>query len=117
MSQLEEFEKASLTLIRKLLAEMAESFDKLKLTPVLQELSHENQGSPSYSSEVTIYFWDSTALTKKQWDLADVIEFHVVKNGKPNASLEQIEEWIRSDLKDVSDRRKAGKHISKEDHA
>ncbi|WP_447601943.1 hypothetical protein [Nitrospira sp. Nam80] len=65
-------------------------------------------GRPEYSSEVMIYFWDSIALGEGRHDLADVIEFHAVEQGKPTASMEEIEVWIGSALQDVCDRRRAG---------
>lgn len=107
MSKFDEFEKAVLTLVRRVLAEESDRLQALRLTPQLQELVQRGQGRPDYSSEVTIYFWDSIALGEGRRDLADVLEFHAVERGKSAASMEEIEVWIRSALQDVCDRRGA----------
>ena len=37
-------------------------------------------------------------------DVADIFEFFVEKDGVPNVSLREVEEWLRAELADLSSR-------------
>lgn len=37
-------------------------------------------------------------------DIADVFEFFVEKGGEPNATLDEVDEWLRTELADLPSR-------------
>jgi len=90
------FEEAVLELVASLLAERASELAQVGLTYRSEPLRRSDWGT----SELTLDFLDSSG------NLADVLEFHVVWNRRPVATLEQFEAWVRDSIEDVLHRRR-----------
>ena len=50
-------------------------------------------------AEFRILLWDISGGKKN--DLADVLEFHIIKQGKPALTLSEAENWLRENLTDI----------------
>ncbi len=91
-----EFEEAVLDVVASLLAGRSSELEEVGLTCRPEPLSRLGEGT----SELALNFVDSSGI-------ADVIEFHVVKDGQPIASLQEVEAWLREALDDVVSRRRS----------
>lgn len=95
------FENEVLGLTRTILTQFAESFLEAHLIPDLREIVRSEEGSSKYESEVTVYFWDSEARSQQRYDLVDVVEFHLVHEGRILSSRSEIENWLQEAIRDV----------------
>jgi len=93
-SKFASFESEVLRSIKAILAQFSPSFDELELIPDVREISRSGEGSPKYESELTVYFWDAQARAQQRHDLIDIIEFHLVREGRIQASLDEITDWV-----------------------
>ena len=92
-----DFEEAVLDLVASLLAERAPELAQAGFACRPEPLRRWDWGT----SELTLDFLDSSG------NLADVLEFHVVWNRRPVATLEEIEAWLRDSIEDVLNRRRS----------
>lgn len=88
-----EFEEAILDIVASLIAERGSELAHVGLS-----CRAKSRGAGG-TSELTLDFIDSSGI-------ADVIEFHVIEDGRPVASVQEVEAWLREAIDDVVSRRR-----------
>ncbi len=91
------FEQSVYELTQRLLEEHRSTLGELELRADLRGVRVLNPVPASRSSELEVVF-------HRGRDIADVFEFFVMKDGAPNATLDEIEEWLRSELAELPER-------------
>lgn len=95
------FENEVLHSVNTILGQLDRSFQALCLVPEVRTISRSGEGSPKYASELAVYFWDSQAHAEHRRDLVDIIEFHLVREGQRQASLEEITNWVEETVREI----------------
>lgn len=89
-----EHESVTLAMVRRTLAEQADSLAQAGLVPSEPRVTRTGTGATAASSEAVVEFMAND-------DIVDVIEFDLLRDGKPATSLAEAERWIRAALADV----------------
>lgn len=92
------FENKVLKLSENILNQFVPLLNEVGLTYRIGKLRISGR-TMTYKSEININFYDETGI-------ADVIEFFIFYDGKPQASIDEIEKWLREDVNDVVIRRR-----------
>jgi len=89
-----DFERLAEELTKKMLVEHRAILTAASLSPDYRGLQVWKVGPADRHSELSVEF-------RREGRLVDILEFAVVKNGEPNATLEEIESWLRAELTDL----------------
>jgi len=92
-----DFEQSVYDLTQRLLEEHRSTLNDLELRADFRGIKVLNPSLPSRSSELEVVF-------HRGRDIADIFEIFVEKDGKPNATLAEIEEWLRTELAGLPER-------------
>lgn len=88
------FEREVLDAVEHALLAESSALAALNLEVQAPEISITQSERGSKNSEVVLYVWRAGTIV-------DVVEFHVLRNDQPVATLDEIERWLRDTLVDV----------------
>jgi hypothetical protein len=88
-------EQAILTKATQILNSMAETLSRVNLSWKGPELEVWCNDESNYTSEISITFL-------RDGNIDDVLEFHVFKNGACLVNEEEVETWLRRELKKLT---------------
>ena len=97
MAEHERLEDEIMDAVRTVLADYGTPLRDRGLECVLHPLKRENIGAANYASEVMIDF-------KNAKGIVDVLEFHVVREGRPLVSVREVEAWLRQEVEGIAGR-------------
>ena len=96
-SSFTDFEKAVHNLTVRLLEEYRPLIHDLELFADYQGIRVVEPDPRQRCSELEVVF-------RRGRDIADIFEFFVEKEGQPNATIDEVEEWLRFQLVDLPKR-------------
>lgn len=96
-NQLTSFERDVHGLTVRLLEEYRSAMRELELIADYRGVKVLDSAPATRCSELEVVF-------RRGRDVADIFEFFVEKDGVPNVSLREVEEWLRAELADLSSR-------------
>lgn len=96
-NQLTSFEQDVHELTVRLLEEYRSVMSELELTADYRGVKVLDPAPATRCSELEVVF-------RRGRDVADIFEFFVEKDGAPNVSLREVEEWLRAELTDLPTR-------------
>lgn len=91
------FEENVYDLTRRLLDEYRAILNDLELRADLRGIKVLDDSPTGRSSELEVVFYRGT-------NIADIFEFFVEKDGEPNATIAEVEDWLRTELADLPER-------------
>lgn len=97
---LTEFERDVQELTERLLKEFAPLIERLGFTADNRGMKVRDPRPDARCSEVEVVFYRGR-------DIADILEFFAERDGKPQASLYELEEWLRAELSGLPLRHRA----------
>ena len=95
MAAHERLEDEVMDAVRVVLADSGPPLRDRGMECVLHPLKRENCEAANYSSEVTIDF-------KNAKGIVDVLEFHVVRDGRPLVTVREVEAWLRQEVEGIA---------------
>jgi len=94
MKEFYEFENKVVKIIVKTLEHYSIELKKHGITYDYPEVEIWNNSSDKYESEYRIPIY-------KDNELVDILESHIIRNGKAIASLDEFKAWIQEDINDI----------------
>lgn len=91
---IDEFENVVLDLVTRKLSKYSERFAEASLRADGPRLVVWKPPGPDYESEISCFIRDDHTVF-------DLLEFHVYRKGKPDASLDQIDVWLDETLEEI----------------
>jgi hypothetical protein len=98
---LTDFERDVQELTGRLLDEYAPMFERLGFRPDNRGIKVRNPAPEARCSELEVVFYRGK-------DIGDIFEFFVERDGKPQATLYEFEEWLRAELRELPLRHPSG---------
>ena len=91
----ERLEDEVMDAVRAVLIDYGPPLQERGLECVLHPLKREHCETANYSSELRIDFKDLKGIV-------DVLEFHVVRDGRPLVTVREVEDWLRQEVEGLA---------------